>query len=122
MTVTVISTAVRKCLFGLLCARMRVRNRTKLFNHIMKQEAAFFDKMQTGDLTNRLSSDCQTMCDNLGPNLNSFFESAVGGCALLVAMVKVNWNLSILTRVRTVLFYRAGHISWSSNSTTAICR
>ena len=43
----------------------------------MKQEVSFFDTTKTGDITNRLSSDCKTMVDTLSLNINVFLRCGV---------------------------------------------
>ena len=65
-------------LFTWVMARMGLRIRTKLFNNVMRQETAFFDQTKTGDITNRLSSDCQTMVDTLSLNINIFLRNLIG--------------------------------------------
>lgn len=61
--------------------------REKVFNSIMKQEVAFFDKNKTGELINRLSADtslvsqCVTM--NISDGLRSFVMVVVG-CSMMV--------------------------------------
>ena len=58
-------------------ARLQLRIRNKLFQALVKQEIAFFDKTATGDLTSRLTSDTTKMADQIGLNLNTFLRWAV---------------------------------------------
>ena len=45
-----------------------MRLRKKLFNSIMAQEMFFFDKVKTGELVNRLSSDTETVGPSISQN------------------------------------------------------
>lgn len=55
-------------------ARLQLRIRNQLFQALVKQEIAFFDKTATGDLTSRLTSDTTKMADQIGLNLNTFLR------------------------------------------------
>ena len=55
-------------------ARLQLRIRNQLFQALLKQEIAFFDKSATGDLTSRLTSDTTKMADQIGLNLNTFLR------------------------------------------------
>lgn len=55
-------------------ARLQLRIRNQLFQALLKQEIAFFDKSPTGDLTSRLTSDTTKMADQIGLNLNTFLR------------------------------------------------
>ena len=55
-------------------SRLQIRIRNQLFQSLVKQEIAFFDKSETGDLTSRLTSDTTKMADQIGLNLNIFLR------------------------------------------------
>jgi len=51
-------TLFRSILFEMSGARVVARLRSQLFAAVIKQEVGFFDMNKTGELINRLSSDC----------------------------------------------------------------
>ena len=55
-------------------SRLQIRIRNKLFQSLVDQEIAFFDKSETGDLTSRLTSDTTKMSDQISLNLNIFLR------------------------------------------------
>ena len=73
-------------------------NRTKFLLKLYL-ETAFFDQTKTGDITNRLSADCQIMVDTLSLNINIFLRSSITAIGSIVFMVKLSWNLSLLTLI-----------------------
>ena len=97
-------------LFTWVMARMGLRIRTKLFNNVMRQETAFFDQTKTGDITNRLSSDCQTMVDTLSLNINIFLRSMITAIGSVIFMIKLSWNLSLLTIIGLPFGFLLGRV------------
>lgn len=51
--------------------------RRDLFRSIVRQEIAFFDKAQTGEVISRLSADCQTVSSTVSTNVNIFMRNIV---------------------------------------------
>lgn len=71
-----ISTSLRGWLFTLVGERL-VRNvRSDLFDAIVKQDIAFFDKNKTGELMNRLSSDTAVIQSCLSVNISMGLRAA----------------------------------------------
>lgn len=95
--VSAIATGLRGGIFTMVMARMGLRIRTRLFSRIMHQEISFFDETKTGDITSRLSSDCKTMVDTLSLNINVFLRCSVKTIGCLVFMLKLSWNLTLVT-------------------------
>lgn len=62
LTVVSFFALMRATLFTIGGERIVARLRKDVFASITKQEIAFFDKNRTGDLVNRLSSDCVCLC------------------------------------------------------------
>ena len=54
-----------------------MRLREKLFKSIMAQEMIFFDKVKTGELVNRLSSDTEMIGSSISQNLSDGLRSVV---------------------------------------------
>lgn len=90
-------------LFGYANQRIVRELRLDLFNRLIRQEVAFFDKNGSGELTSRLNSDCSTMASDLTWFFRFSIESVVritgiaaymcircptlGGCTLLIVPV-----------------------------------
>ncbi|PIK38343.1 putative ATP-binding cassette sub-family B member 9 [Apostichopus japonicus] len=98
-TVSSVATGVRGGTFSLTMARLNLRIRKKLFKTILSQEIGFFDTTRTGDITSRLTSDTTTMSDTLNLNINIFLRSTVKIIGFVVIMVKLSWQLTIVTFV-----------------------
>ncbi|XP_013401168.1 ATP-binding cassette sub-family B member 9 isoform X1 [Lingula anatina] len=87
----------RGCLLLLAMNRLGLRVRNLLFGAIMKQETGFFDKIQTGEITSRLTSDATTMSESVGLNINIFLRSLVKAIGTCVFMFKLSWQLTLVT-------------------------
>lgn len=68
--------------------RITQRLRTRLFDSIMKQEVAFFDKNKTGELVNRLSADTALVSQCVTMNISDGLRSAVMVVAGVSMMVR----------------------------------
>lgn len=67
--------------------RIVLRLRKKLFEKIMHQEMAFFDKTKTGELINRLSADTEVVGLSISQNLSDGLRSviqAAGGVGMML--------------------------------------
>ncbi|KAI6195376.1 Antigen peptide transporter 2 [Aphelenchoides besseyi] len=71
--------------------------RRDLFRSILKQEIAFFDVAQTGEVISRLSSDCQTVSSTISTNINIFMRNSVMLIGSLVFMAVLSWRLTLIT-------------------------
>ncbi|XP_057295728.1 uncharacterized protein LOC130624179 [Hydractinia symbiolongicarpus] len=60
----------RAWLYTLAGQSLVARLRRNLFDHMISQEVAFFDLNRTGELMNRLSSDCQVVQNALSVNIS----------------------------------------------------
>lgn len=70
-----------------------------LFKSILSQETAYFDRHKTGELINRLSSDClivsQTVTTNISDGLRSTIMVASGISFMVISIVWITlvWQL-----------------------------
>ncbi len=81
------SIAFRYMLFSTAGERIVTRLRADLFEAVMGQEIAFFDKEKTGDLISRLSSDTGVLQNTVSLNISMGLRNlaaVVGGVALLL--------------------------------------
>lgn len=93
-TVAAVATAVRVGSMSLAGSRVSRELRKQLFTSIMRQETAFFDRRQSGELVNRLSSDVaavsRTLTDNLAKILRASITSCSSGAFLLYLSPKLS--------------------------------
>ncbi|WP_437601791.1 ABC transporter transmembrane domain-containing protein [Sorangium sp. So ce590] len=78
--------ALRYVLFSTAGERVVARLRAQLFEHLLRQEVAFFDDHRTGELTNRLASDTTVLQSAVSVNVSMalrFAASVIGGVAFL---------------------------------------
>ena len=68
--VSAISAGIRGSFLTIANSRVNIRLRKELFRSIVDQEIGFFDKVETGDLTSRLTSDTTKVADQIGLNTN----------------------------------------------------
>ena len=69
-------------LFGYAKENIVKSVRIDTFNSILRQEQAFFDKTNTGDLISRLTSDCGEMAEDL----TWFFRFSIEACVRIVGI------------------------------------
>lgn len=98
--------------------------RSELFLSLVKQEIGFFDVTKTGtycsynciftfvffvlkivlgDITSRLSADCQTMSDTVALNVNIFLRCFIMFIGSLVVMMKLSWQLTTMVFIAVPL-------------------
>ncbi|KAK0424982.1 hypothetical protein QR680_008962 [Steinernema hermaphroditum] len=79
------------------------RMRCDLFRSLMRQEIAFYDQTKTGEITSRLTSDCQTMATTVATNLNVFMRNGVMLLGSLGFMFSMSWHLTLVTFIAVPL-------------------
>lgn len=89
-------TFVRGTLFTVAGERVVARMRRDLFASIMRQEVAFFDQSRTGDLTNRLSSDTQTIQNAVTVNISMGLRYVCQSIGSLAFLLFISWKLTIV--------------------------
>lgn len=50
----------------------------------------------SGDITSRLTSDCQTMSDTVANNVNVFLRSLIMFVGSLIVMVQLSWQMTTM--------------------------
>uniref|UniRef100_A0A0R3RVW7 ATP-binding cassette sub-family B member 9 n=1 Tax=Elaeophora elaphi TaxID=1147741 RepID=A0A0R3RVW7_9BILA len=71
--------------------------RYDLFSSLVEQEISFFDATNTGEITSRLTTDCETMSSTISTNLNVFLRNTVMLLGSLIFMSTLSWRLSLVT-------------------------
>ena len=72
--ISAVSAGLRASILTIADARLGITLRKVLFKSLLQQEIGFFDQMETGDLTSRLTSDTTKVQDQVGMNLNMFLR------------------------------------------------
>ena len=78
--------------------------RVALFDHVQRLPIAFFTRTQTGTLTNRLNNDVIGAQRALTSTLGTVVASMITLITTLVAMVILEWRLTILAVILTPFF------------------
>ena len=94
--VTGLATGVRGSTFIVLGARFSTRLRQKLFDRLLILEVGFYDETKTGDVSSRLTADCQKVGDQVELNVNVFLRSILQAALTISFMYWLNWRLATL--------------------------
>ncbi len=78
--------------------------RTQLFDHVQRLPLAFFTRTQTGTLTNRLNNDVIGAQRALTATLGTVVSNVIVLMTTLVAMLVIEWRLTLLALIITPLF------------------
>src|SRR5688572_30420141 len=70
-----------------------------VFDHLAALPLSYFDRMRTGDLLSRLTSDVEAVRFSVGPGVMYLAQTAVKLPAAIVAMVLMDWRLALLVLV-----------------------
>lgn len=95
--VSAAASATRVGAMSLAGSRISRQLRVSLFNAILRQETAFFDRRQSGELVNRLSSDVPLVSRTLTENLAKILRSSVTTAASLSFILYLSPKLSLVT-------------------------
>ncbi len=73
--------------------------RVRLFDHLQSMELSFFTRTKTGVIQSRLQNDVGAVADVLTNTVTSILGNTVTVIASLVAMILIDWRLTILAVV-----------------------
>ncbi|CAE8732216.1 unnamed protein product [Polarella glacialis] len=91
--------SIRGAFFIVIGARASVRLRTRLMNSLTEQDIGFFDTTKTGEITSRLTQDCQKSADQVSYNVNIFARTVVGLLVTLCFMLYYSRTLTFISFV-----------------------
>lgn len=91
-----IASGARVAAMSLAGSRISRNLRVSLFHAILRQETAFFDRRQSGELINRLSSDVPLVSRTLTENLAKMLRSGVTATTSLSLITYLSPQLSLL--------------------------
>ena len=86
----------RSLCFRVVSRRLSFLTRNKLFEGIIRQDIAFYDANQSGDLISRMSWDCNAMLQPISNLLGSTLQSILFFFGGLVMSFVISWRLSML--------------------------
>src|SRR5204863_9716673 len=69
------------------------------FDHLLSLPLSFFDRVRTGDLLSRLTSDVEAVRFSVGPGVMYLSQTAVKLPAALAFMVWMDWRLTLVCLV-----------------------
>lgn len=96
-TISGIATATRVSTMSLAGSRISRQLRVNLYQAMLKQDTAFFDVRQSGELINRLSNDVPLVSRTLTENLAKILRSGVTAASSLALIVYLSPKLSLVT-------------------------
>jgi len=91
--------SLRGATFIWLGSRVSARLRQELYDALASQEIGFFDTTKTGELTSRMTQDCQKVTDQVQLNVNVFLRTLVTLVTTLFFMFSVSPNLTLVAFV-----------------------
>src|SRR5262249_702025 len=90
------ATVVRDHYFNLAAERVTTRLRQRVFDHLLRQEIAFFDNRNVGELTTRLSDDVAVINRVVGDRLADAVRSVLVGVLGTVLLIYTSPLLTLL--------------------------
>jgi ATP-binding cassette subfamily B (MDR/TAP) protein 9 len=90
-------TFVRAAFFGLAGTRIATRARSMLLGSLLKQDMAFFDSKDTGELTNRLSADCSKFSSVVSSHVNVLLRQSIQLIGGSIFLFRINRGLALVT-------------------------
>ncbi|KAM7370412.1 hypothetical protein PAMP_009964 [Pampus punctatissimus] len=94
---------LRGGIFMCTLARLNKRLKHLLFNTLLQQEVQFFDENNPGRLSSRLHSDVDRMGRAVALNTNALVRSTVKTCLMFIVMLRLSWELTVLTCIEMPL-------------------
>ena len=101
---------LRTMMFQIGVSRLNVRLRKLVFRALLDQDIGFFDKVKTGDMLSRLTSDTTTMSDLISTNLNGFMWNLFKTIGTLVFILKLSWQLSLSCFIGAPIVFSVGKL------------
>lgn len=87
---------IRMVLFSIAGEKIVMRLRMSLFSTLTTQEIGFFDVTRTGEMVNRLASDCSLIQNTVSVNLSMGLRNLIGGIGGFVILFLISWKLTLV--------------------------
>ena len=91
--------ACRGVCFTVLGGKVNRSLKDRLFRTILQKPIEFFDQTKTGEITSRLSQDCQKVTEQVQFNVNYFTRNLLGTIITGIFMLGLSTRLTIVTLV-----------------------
>jgi len=91
-----IFSSCRGATFIWIGSRTSARLRQSLLDTLMRQEIGFFDTTKTGELTSRMTQDCQKVSDQVTLNVNVFLRTIISTITTLIFMYTLSAQLTLV--------------------------
>ncbi|PRP89506.1 ABC transporter B family member 1-like [Planoprotostelium fungivorum] len=88
---------LRSYLFTIAGERVVATLRKRLFSSIITQEIAFFDETKSGELLNRLSSDCTVIQNTVTVNISMALRSLINFIGSTFMLFYTSWKLTFIS-------------------------
>ncbi|KAH6774401.1 transporter associated with antigen processing protein 1 [Perilla frutescens var. hirtella] len=75
------------------------RLRETLYSSLLLQDISFFDTVAVGDLTSRLSTDCQRLSHTVGNDIHLILRNILQGIGAFIALMTLSWPLALSSLV-----------------------
>jgi len=71
--------------------------RVSIFDHVLAQRAAFFDRIPVGRLMTRMTNDIESLNEMFAQGAITLIEDAIKAVGIIVVMINIAWGLSMMT-------------------------
>ena len=115
-------TVVRTSLFSVAGERVSARLRVQLFQSLCSLDIAFYDSARSGELINRLSSDCTLLQDAVTTNISMALRSLVQCLGSSVLLATISWQLTaiMLTCLPVIIVIMRFYGNWAKSISKAV--
>ncbi|XP_052729695.1 ABC transporter B family member 26, chloroplastic isoform X2 [Vigna angularis] len=90
-----ICSGLRSGCFGILNVTLVKHLRENLYATILFQDISYFDKERVGDLTSRLTADCQRLSHVIGNDLQLILRNTCQGTGAILNLMVLSWPLAL---------------------------
>ena len=80
------------------------RLRTSVYSHLQRQSLGFYTKTRTGEIQSRIAGDIGSMQATVTSTVTSVISSGTTVIATLVAMLALDWKLTLVSLVLVPIF------------------
>lgn len=98
-----ISSLIQITCWQTACERQTHRIRRCFFRSVLKQELAWFDKNQSGELASKFNDDIERIRDGIGDQFSSIIKYSSSFVAGFVVGFAVSWRLTLVIMLATPL-------------------
>jgi ATP-binding cassette subfamily B protein len=115
-------TVARTSLFSIAGERVSARLRVQLFRSLCSLDIAFYDAARSGELINRLSSDCTLLQDAVTTNVSMALRSLVQCIGSSVLLAAISWRLTaiMLTCLPVIIVIMRLYGTWAKSISKAV--